>query len=87
MQINTGKYRSRRLVHPEGEKTRPTLARIKESIFSILPLSFDNAVVLDLFAGSGAYVLECVSRNAKTVYLVDNDKNSIKAIEKNAKNM
>lgn len=87
MQIITGKYRARRLVSPEGESTRPTLARIKESIFSILPLSFSGKVVLDLFAGSGAYGLECVSRGAEKVYLVDQSKQSINAIRKNALNM
>lgn len=87
MQIITGKYRSRRLVSPDGERTRPTLARVKESIFSILPLSFEGSVVLDLFAGSGAYGLEALSRGAKTIYLVDHDKKAISAIKQNARNM
>ena len=85
MQIITGKYRARKLVSPEGENTRPTLARVKESIFSILPLSFENAVVLDLFAGSGAYGLEAISRGAQRAYLVDVDKKAISAIKKNAR--
>jgi len=87
MQIITGKYRARKLAHPIGDNTRPTLARIKESIFSILPLSFDGSIVLDLFAGSGAYGLECVSRGAKTTFLVDINKNAIDAIKKNSLNM
>ena len=87
MQIITGKYRARKLVHPEGESTRPTLARIKESVFSILPLSFENSIVLDLFAGSGAYGLEAFSRGAKTVVLCDSDRRAIAAIKKNARGM
>ena len=87
MQIITGKYRARKLVHPEGDATRPTLARIKESVFSMLPLSFDGKVVLDLFAGSGAYGLEALSRGAKTTILVDNNQKSIDAIKKNSRNM
>ena len=87
MQIITGKYRSRKLVHPEGGDTRPTLARIKESVFSILPLSFDGATVLDLFAGSGAYGLEALSRGAQKTILVDSDKRAIAAIKKNSRDM
>ena len=49
MQIITGKYRARKLIVPETIETRPTLTRIKESIFSMLPLSHDGFVVLDLF--------------------------------------
>ncbi len=87
MQIITGKYRARKLVHPEGDATRPTLARVKESIFSMLPLSFEGKVVLDLFAGSGAYGLEALSRGAKTTILVDNNQKSIDALKKNSRNM
>ena len=87
MQIITGKYRARKLVHPEGEETRPTLARVKESIFSILPLSHDGLIVLDLFAGSGAYGLESLSRGAKKVFFVDQSSSAIKAINTNAKNI
>ena len=87
MQIITGKYRSRKLVAPDGLQTRPTLARVKESIFSILPLSHDGFITLDLFAGSGAYGLESLSRGAKKTYLVDESKFAIKAIQTNSKNM
>jgi len=87
MQIITGKYRARKLVSPAGEETRPTLARIKESIFSILPLSHEGYVTLDLFAGSGASGLESLSRGAKSVYLVDQSGSAIKAIETNSRNM
>lgn len=87
MQIITGKYRARKLVAPETEDTRPTLARIKESIFSILPLSHDGFVTLDLFAGSGAYGLESLSRGAKKTYFVDNSPIAIKAIKTNTRNI
>ena len=85
MQIITGKFKSRKLIHPEGQQTRPTLARIKESIFSILPLNFNGAVVLDLFAGSGAYGIETLSRGAKQAFLVDNNHDAIKAIKVNSR--
>lgn len=87
MQIITGKYRARKLVAPETDETRPTLARVKESIFSILPLSHDGFVTLDLFAGSGAYGLESLSRGAKMTYFVDNSRLAIRCINVNAKNI
>lgn len=85
MQIITGKYKARKLIHPDGQSTRPTLARIKESIFSMLPLNFENTVVLDLFAGSGAYGIEAISRGAKRAFLVDNNHEAIKAIKLNSR--
>lgn len=87
MQIITGKYRARKLVAPEGMETRPTLARVKESVFSILPLSHDGFVTLDLFAGSGAYGLESLSRGAKMTYFVDESKSAVRAININTKNV
>jgi len=87
MQIITGKYRARKLIAPNNEKTRPTLARVKESIFSTLPLSHEGFITLDLFAGSGAYGLESLSRGAKKTYFVDDSKDAIKAIGYNARNI
>lgn len=87
MQIITGKYRARKLVSVEGDTTRPTLARVKESVFNLIQGRIDGSVVLDLFAGSGAFGCECISRNAKTVYFVDQEPKAIKAIETNTKNM
>lgn len=87
MQIITGKYRARKLVAPEGMETRPTLARVKESIFSVLPLSHNGFITLDLFAGSGAYGLESLSRGAIKTYFVDESKNAIRAIKTNTKNI
>ena len=71
MQIITGKYRARKLVAVKGETTRPTLARVKESVFNLIQGRVENSVVLDLFAGSGAFGAECISRGAKKVFFVD----------------
>lgn len=87
MQIITGKYRSRKLVPVSAETTRPTLARVKESVFNMISDKIDGKVVLDLFAGSGAFGVECISRNAKSVYFVDMNKQAIKTININTKNM
>lgn len=87
MQIITGKFRGRRLVCPKGEETRPTLARVKESLFSQIAQKIPNARVLDLFAGSGAFGAECISRGAAHVVLVDQSKEAIEAISKNLRGM
>ena len=87
MQIITGKYRARKLVAVEADTTRPTLARVKESIFNIIQNDIEGKVVLDLFAGSGAFGAECISRNAKKVYFVDHEKKAVNVIKQNTKNM
>ncbi len=87
MQIITGKYRARKLVSVPSENTRPTLARVKEAVFNLISNRIEDAVVLDLFAGSGAFGAECVSRGAKKVYFVDKTSEAIKVININTKNM
>lgn len=87
MQIITGKYRARKLVGVDVDTTRPTLARVKESIFNLIQWEIDGSVVLDLFAGSGAFGAECISRNAKKVFFVDKEQRAIDTIKLNTKNM
>lgn len=58
MRIISGKYRGTKLFTLEGLNTRPTLDRVKESLFNILNFDLQNAVVLDLFSGSGALGLD-----------------------------
>ena len=76
MRIVAGVAGGRRLAVPTGRDTRPTSERVREAVFSALlsdrgPL--DGAVVLDLFAGSGALGLEALSRGAATAVLVERD--------------
>ncbi len=82
MRIITGKYKGRKLVAPKGE-TRPTLDRTKETLFNIISNRLNDAVVVDLFAGSGQIALECLSRGAKKAILCDNDKYAVDAIREN----
>ena len=63
--------------------TRPTLDRVKESLFNIIQYDIDDAVILDLFTGSGAIAIEFLSRGAKEAYLCDNSKKSIEMAKKN----
>ena len=62
---------------------RPTMDRVKAAIFSSLADHVIGAKILDLFAGSGALGIEALSRGASSVLFVDEDKQAIKAIEKN----
>ena len=67
MRIISGEWRSRPLVAPKGDTTRPTADRTRETLFSMLTSrlgSFEDLRVLDLFAGSGALGLEALSRGA-----------------------
>ena len=83
MRIISGKARGTRLYTLEGTNTRPTLDRVKESLFSIIQADIQDITVLDLFAGSGAIGLEFLSRGAKKAILCDNSKKAIEIIKKN----
>lgn len=83
MNIIAGQFKGRKLVSVETQGTRPTLARVKESVFCMLDGKIANAVVLDLFAGSGALGIECLSRGAKEVYFCDNNAEVVKVININ----
>ncbi len=86
MQVITGKFRGRKLKGVPTSQTRPTLGRVKESIFDMLNEYIEGSMVLDLFAGSGALGIECISRGAKNVVFVDNQKESLQTIRQNLKN-
>ena len=83
MRVVAGKYRGKNLASPKDDRVRPTTTRIKETLFNVLQGYSQDAVVLDLFAGSGALGIECISRGAKEVVFVDNNKDSIELVRKN----
>ena len=83
MRIISGKARGTKLYTLEGTNTRPTLDRVKESIFNIIQNEIEAATVLDLFAGSGAIGLECLSRGAKKAILCDKSKEAVEIIKRN----
>lgn len=82
MRVIAGKYKGRNLVAPQTA-TRPTLDRMKETLFNILGDSLIGANVLDLFAGSGQIAIECLSRGAAKVVLCDNNRGAVAAIKSN----
>lgn len=87
MRIIAGKARGRKLIPPETIETRPTLDRVKEAMFSIIQNYIQDAVVLDVFAGTGSLGLEAASRGAKEVYLVDKSNTTYPLLEKNIENL
>lgn len=83
MRIISGTARGTKLFTLEGETTRPTLDRVKESMFNIIQNEVQNSIFIDLFSGSGAIGLEAASRGAKRVILCDKSKQAINIISKN----
>lgn len=84
MRIISGKARGTKLNTLEGEQTRPTLDRVKESIFNIIQNELEETTFVDLFSGSGAIGLEAISRGAKKAILCDKSKEAIEIIKSNA---
>jgi len=75
MRITAGSAKNRRLISPENDSVRPASDKVRQAVFNILQsygLPVD-AVVLDLFCGTGAYGLESLSRGAKSCLFVDID--------------
>lgn len=83
MRIISGSARGTKLYTLEGLATRPTLDRVKESLFNIIQSELWDCVFLDLFAGSGAIGLEAASRGARQVILADKSPEAISVINKN----
>ena len=83
MRIIAGKYRSRILKTLKSDQTRPTLDKVKEAVFSKLGSYFDGGTCLDLFSGSGAIGLECISRGMDEAYMIDNNYEAVNIIKEN----
>ena len=83
MRVITGKARGVVLKTPEGMETRPTSDRVKEALFSIINFDIPNAVVLDLFGGTGQLGIEALSRGAKSAVFVDAGDPACKLIKEN----
>ncbi len=87
MKIISGKYKGRNIEGFSIDGTRPTMDRVKESLFAIIQDYLDESIVLDLFSGSGNLGIEALSEGAKEITLVDSNYKAIKIIEKNLNNI
>jgi 16S rRNA (guanine966-N2)-methyltransferase len=86
LRIVAGQWRGRKLVVPDGEGTRPTADRTRETLFSMLVSrlgSFEGLAVADLFAGSGALGLEALSRGAASCVFVEQAPPAVRALRQN----
>ncbi len=83
MRVISGEYRGKKLYTLEGTNTRPTLDRVKESLFNIIQNRILDANILDLFAGSGSLGIETLSRGARHAVFCDYSFEAIKIIKKN----
>lgn len=89
MIITGGKYRSRKLISPAEKIVKPTLSKVRESVFNILysRIDFKDKTFLDLFAGSGIMGFEAISRGFSTLIAIDNNANNITLLKKNASSL
>lgn len=71
MRVISGSARGTKLNSINSISTRPTLDRVKESLFNILQNKIQDSIILDLFAGSGAIAIEFLSRGAQKAYLCE----------------
>lgn len=83
IRITGGENRSRLLETPSTTLTKPTMDRVREAVFSALGDAVKHARVLDLFAGSGSYGFEALSRGAKEATFVDSSREAVTVIKKN----
>lgn len=87
MRIIAGKARGRKLIPPATMETRPTLDRVKEAMFSTVQSYIQDAVVVDVFAGTGSLGLESASRGACEVYLFDKSSATFPLLKQNVENL
>jgi 16S rRNA (guanine966-N2)-methyltransferase len=84
VRVVAGRFGGRTLVAPRRRSTRPTSDRVREALFSILGAApIEGAIVLDLFAGSGALGIEALSRGALDVTFVDTSSTAVAAVRRN----
>lgn len=87
MKVISGIYKGRNLKGFNMPGTRPTMDRVKESLFACIQNNLEESIVLDLFSGSASLAIEALSQGAKEAYAVDKSKEAIKTINENIKNI
>lgn len=85
MRIIAGKAGGRRLKSPEGNRTRPATDRVREAVFSSIGSWVEDAAVADLYAGSGSFGLEALSRGASSAVFVESGRKALQALRANVK--
>ncbi len=83
MRIIGGSVKGMKLKAPRGKEVRPTSDRVREAFFSIISHRLENAVFLDLYAGSGAVGIEALSRGVEEALFIDYKRENILLIQEN----
>lgn len=83
VRINAGIWRSRLLKFPDAEGLRPTPERVRQTVFNWLGQDLTGKVCLDLFAGTGAFGFEALSRNARSVTMVEYARSAFQSLQQN----
>ena len=83
MRVIAGTARSLPLRTPEGQNTRPTTDRIKETLFNMLQTYIPDCVFVDIFSGSGGIGIEALSRGARKAYFIENAPKALSCIQDN----
>lgn len=83
MRVISGIYKGKPILGFDIQGTRPTMDRVKESLFGMIQNKIKDSMCLDLFAGSGSLGIEALSNKANFCYFVDNNKKVIQILNKN----
>lgn len=83
MRITAGKFKNKQIKTIESDLIRPTLSKIRESLFNVLQTKIEDSVFLDLFAGSGIVGIEAASRGAKEVVFIEKNIKHYKLLKSN----
>jgi len=83
MRVISGKYKGKNIMGFNIMGTRPTMDRVKESMFAMIQNNIKNSVCLDLFAGSGSLGIEALSNGAGMCYFVENSDNIFNILKDN----
>lgn len=87
MRVISGILKGRNIKGYDIDGTRPTMDRVKESVFATIQNELKNSVCLDLFCGSGNLGIEAISNGSKLCYFVDNNIKAIRVVDDNLKNL
>ncbi len=87
MRVIAGTRGGRKLVAPDTSGTRPVADRVKESVFSSIAAEMPGAAVADLFAGSGSFGIEALSRGATSAVFVENGRKALDALRTNLRTL
>ena len=83
MRITAGRFKNKQVKTIESDLIRPTLSKIRESLFNVLQNNINNADFLDLFAGSGIVGIEAASRGAKEIIFIEKTPKHYKLLKEN----